>query len=393
MQKRNANYRNIVRNLNFDKDSEQNSSGASQARAALQDIHSESSNSALPLIDLDEPEGTVLSQGYQRAEFVVWVGDFNYRIDLPYANTLEEIGAALNSGGSYKELLKHDQCRVEMLKGVVFHGLREAQIDFQPTYKFNKNASDRLAYDSSEKQRVPAWTDRIFFRGSKPFQGLSDEKEESASHNNTQSGRNDGFHQPGDASGVQNPVELQEPDEISVQSHTYDACVDVIDSDHKPVWAVLTVDFPSHIQRRKRAQCLRILQKVAGPEKRVPVTLSSDCFDMANGDTQTLEVKNEGDCMAALTIVSDRSCLKFIPLWLEIVPITMFVPPKQRGLFYLTAYRSEQGPLQSRQALSAKLLVRVEAVSGGWVSSPKHYGITVQLKPKRDRSRSQSLTL
>lgn len=53
-----------------------------------------------------------------------------------------------------------------MAAGRIFRHLHEAPIGFQPTYKFDKNDPDPLAYDSSEKQRVPAWTDRIFFRGS-----------------------------------------------------------------------------------------------------------------------------------------------------------------------------------------------------------------------------------
>ena len=53
-----------------------------------------------------------------------------------------------------------------MKAGRVFRHLREGAIRFPPTYKFNKNDPDPFAYDSSEKRRVPAWTDRIFFRGS-----------------------------------------------------------------------------------------------------------------------------------------------------------------------------------------------------------------------------------
>jgi hypothetical protein len=44
--------------------------------------------------------------------------------------------------------------------------MREQPITFQPTYKFDKNYPDALGYDSSEKRRVPAWCDRIFYRGS-----------------------------------------------------------------------------------------------------------------------------------------------------------------------------------------------------------------------------------
>ena len=59
-----------------------------------------------------------------------------------------------------------DQCRREMAAGRVFRYVREAPITFRPTYKFDKHVADPYGYDSSEKHRVPAWTDRIFFRGS-----------------------------------------------------------------------------------------------------------------------------------------------------------------------------------------------------------------------------------
>jgi hypothetical protein len=59
-----------------------------------------------------------------------------------------------------------DQLRREMAASNVFRFMHEAAIAFAPTYKFDKGDPAPLAYDSSEKQRVPAWCDRILFRGS-----------------------------------------------------------------------------------------------------------------------------------------------------------------------------------------------------------------------------------
>jgi hypothetical protein len=58
-----------------------------------------------------------------------------------------------------------DQLRAQKAAGRIFVGMREAPISFRPTYKFDKHTLDPLGYDTSEKRRVPAWTDRIFFRG------------------------------------------------------------------------------------------------------------------------------------------------------------------------------------------------------------------------------------
>jgi hypothetical protein len=53
--------------------------------------------------------------------------------------------------------------------GRIFQGLAEGPITFLPTYKFEKgrdSCSAQPFYDMGEKKRVPAWCDRILFRGS-----------------------------------------------------------------------------------------------------------------------------------------------------------------------------------------------------------------------------------
>lgn len=45
---------------------------------------------------------------------------------------------------------------------MAFNGFQEGQITFNPTYKYN-NGTD--IYDTSEKMRAPAWTDRILYKG------------------------------------------------------------------------------------------------------------------------------------------------------------------------------------------------------------------------------------
>jgi hypothetical protein len=67
------------------------------------------------------------------------------------------------------ELLSGDQCIREVSRGAIFHGLAEGPIRFLPTYKFEKGRESNALqpfYDQGEKKRVPAWTDRVLFRGS-----------------------------------------------------------------------------------------------------------------------------------------------------------------------------------------------------------------------------------
>jgi len=43
----------------------------------------------------------------------------------------------------------------------VFHGFNEGPTNFIPTYKYDLFSND---FDTSEKCRVPAWTDRVMWR-------------------------------------------------------------------------------------------------------------------------------------------------------------------------------------------------------------------------------------
>ena len=58
-----------------------------------------------------------------------------------------------------------DQLVLEQSAGNVFHGFREGAISFAPTYKYDLFSDD---YDTSEKCRVPAYTDRILFTRRRP---------------------------------------------------------------------------------------------------------------------------------------------------------------------------------------------------------------------------------
>ncbi|KAH3686308.1 hypothetical protein WICPIJ_002670 [Wickerhamomyces pijperi] len=82
-----------------------------------------------------------------------WMGDFNFRIDLD-----NDTVRSLIELGDYSRLLDHDQLIKGMNQNRTFQFFQELDINFAPTYKFDKGTDN---YDSSEKQRIPAWTDRI----------------------------------------------------------------------------------------------------------------------------------------------------------------------------------------------------------------------------------------
>ncbi|KAI7868078.1 SacI homology domain-containing protein [Spinellus fusiger] len=89
---------------------------------------------------------------------ILWMSDLNYRVALSNEEAREYV-----SQGNIDALLRADQLQKEMRLDRVFSGYEEGPITFMPTYKYD-NGTD--IYDTSEKQRVPGWTDRIIFRGS-----------------------------------------------------------------------------------------------------------------------------------------------------------------------------------------------------------------------------------
>ncbi|GAB5365924.1 hypothetical protein AAMO2058_001100300 [Amorphochlora amoebiformis] len=96
---------------------------------------------------------TRCSDGFER---VFWAGDLNYR-----CNCNRGIAESLIRDRNLEPLLLNEQLRREMRSKKVFEGYREADIKFPPTYKFDVGTN---AYDSSKKNRVPSWTDRILWR-------------------------------------------------------------------------------------------------------------------------------------------------------------------------------------------------------------------------------------
>ncbi|KAJ1821583.1 Inositol-1,4,5-trisphosphate 5-phosphatase 1 [Coemansia sp. RSA 2675] len=103
--------------------------------------------------------GTRFRQGrhIDEHDYAFWLGDLNYRIELPY-----DQARALISQNQLKSLMMYDQLSMQMASGKVFRGYQEAEIHFPPTYKFDDGTS---TYDTSEKMRVPSWTDRIMYSG------------------------------------------------------------------------------------------------------------------------------------------------------------------------------------------------------------------------------------
>lgn len=96
-------------------------------------------------------------------DYVFWCGDFNYRLDLTY----EEVFYFIKRQ-DWKKLLEFDQLQTQKANGKIFKDFYEGTIHFGPTYKYDIGSE---AYDTSEKCRTPAWTDRVlWWRKKLPFE-------------------------------------------------------------------------------------------------------------------------------------------------------------------------------------------------------------------------------
>ncbi|GMH44412.1 hypothetical protein BSKO_12364 [Bryopsis sp. KO-2023] len=403
VEKRNNNYASIVRQLTFHKHSGKESphtppssvrpvgavrpgvSTLNLQRAPTPVMRRSTSDrerdteGSMELLDVEE-----LSRGLQRAEFLVWVGDFNYRVEMEYHDALQKI-----EENRLQDLLDVDQCRREMGKNKVFHGLKEGEIKFQPTYKFDKGLESPFAYDSSEKMRVPSWTDRIFYRGSKPFSSTGSPDHMISPLHDLHDSRtliniDDSINRSSELKSAAAPS--REVDEISVECLEYNAVMSVTDSDHKPVWSLMKAAFPAFIQDKRRRTCFDVLKKAVWHE-RPHVMLQLHTNSEGNtlvfeGDCRkTVQIHNKGVGNALVTTRREGKQHRRMPMWLEVRPRRLLVPPGGKGVVYIQTAQSAMGMSHRPLRLYSKLVVRGESLLEGWENAYEEHELDILLKP------------
>ncbi|XP_076297688.1 inositol-3-phosphate synthase isoform X2 [Lasioglossum baleicum] len=143
----------------------------------------------------------------QNFDCVFWCGDLNFRLAQPREEVIQWVTDTCFVQQSPLNLHK-DQLRTILKEGSVLRGFEEAPITFPPTYKYDPGTQN---FDSSSKQRTPAYTDRILFKGKGHTKGYM----RRVSHESTNSCKD----------GV-------------VECLVYDSVPSICTSDHKPVWGV-----------------------------------------------------------------------------------------------------------------------------------------------------------
>ncbi|XP_071734720.1 type II inositol polyphosphate 5-phosphatase 15-like [Rutidosis leptorrhynchoides] len=246
------------------------------------------------------------------ADMVVFLGDFNYRLDdISYDEARDFI-----SQRSFDWLKEKDQLHIEMKAGTVFQGMREAVITFPPTYKFERHQPGLAGYDSGEKKRIPAWCDRVLYRDSRL-----------------------------DSSDICN---LNCPVASSILQ--YEACMDVTDSDHKPVRCIFSVELARVDESKRRklyGEIIKTNEKIRRAleeQCNVPdVIFSTNNIILHDNDKSILRITNKcGEDKALFKVICEGHCsIKDgkqasshrprssygFPRWLEVKPTIGIIEP------------------------------------------------------------------
>lgn len=101
-----------------------------------------------------------------RFTHLFWLGDLNYRVELPTWEA-ETIIQKIKQQ-QYSDLLAHDQLLLERKEQKVFLHFEEEEITFAPTYRFERLTRDKYAYTKQKatgmKYNLPSWCDRVLWK-------------------------------------------------------------------------------------------------------------------------------------------------------------------------------------------------------------------------------------
>ncbi|XP_029965256.1 inositol polyphosphate 5-phosphatase Ka isoform X2 [Salarias fasciatus] len=162
---------------------------------------------------------------------VFWLGDLNFRIQ---DHGMHFVRTCINDQ-TYNLLWSKDQLIMMKKKEQMLQEFEEGPLDFQPTYKFDRNSD---TYDSSGKKRKPAWTDRILWRlRSKTLSPDKREEEKSSS---------DEKKLPQQEEEEKEKKKEEEEDEeeeypLKIKQELYTSNMEYSISDHKPVIGIFNL--------------------------------------------------------------------------------------------------------------------------------------------------------
>nr|XP_055064431.1 synaptojanin-1 isoform X5 [Misgurnus anguillicaudatus] len=220
-------------------------------------------------------------------DYVFWCGDFNYRISLPNEEVKELIKQQ-----NWEALVAGDQLVEQKNAGQVFRGFIEGKLDFAPTYKYDLFSED---YDTSEKCRTPAWTDRVLWKRRKwNFDKTAEEMELNV---------------------VGASVNEEDPYPWSPGDLKYYGRAELKTSDHRPVVAIIDMDVLEVDPEARHQVYKEVIAHQGPPDGTILVSLCSsgpdDYFDDALIDDLLDKFANFGEVIL-IRFVEEKMWVTFL---------------------------------------------------------------------------------
>ena len=253
-------------------------------------------------------------------DVLVWLGDFNYRIDTSIP--IEEVHRRCDRN-DIDFLLSHDQLNLERKQGNAFEGFEEGAIDFLPSYKYQPK-TNRYERRPDKKKRAPAWCDRVLWcAGRKEY----------------------------------------------VQQLKYGRA-ELLTSDHKPVYATFKMQAKQVVEAAKKTimgQITHELDKWEN-EKMPQVELSDNQLKFGNvlfeeRVVRRLVVRNVGKTNARFRFVPKLEERTFCKTWMNISPKFGMLTPGETetvDIAVLVDYRTARHMVSKRETIDDILVLRLD---------------------------------